>query len=117
MNDRAMPGDRIRAVTSETFRALVLNGQGPIVVEFMSYACAHCGAIEPVLQRVAGILESQVQIVRVNIGIEHELADDYEISGTPTLIMFLNGMEVGRVGGPSPILSDILADITQAFEQ
>ena len=42
--------DRLLAVTGETFPPLVLRGQGPIVVEFMSYACAHCAEIEPVLQ-------------------------------------------------------------------
>jgi len=117
MNDRVTQSDKIRTVTSETFASLVLDGQGPIVVEFMSYACAYCGAIEPILQQVAEIMKSQAKIFRVNIGIEHELANSYEISGTPTLVMFLNGSEVGRVDGPSPVLSDVLATITQAFEQ
>ena len=110
------PADRIPTVTSETFVPSVLNADGRVVVEFMSYACAHCGEIEPVLQQVAGIVQSGERIVRVNVGIERELAEQYQISATPTLVMFLNGREVGRVEGPSPTVSSVLSAITMPFE-
>jgi len=110
------PDDRIPTVTGETFVPLVLNGQGPIVVEFMSYACAHCAEIEPVLQQVAETVKSWEKIFRVNTGMERGLAEQYQISGTPTLIMFLNGTEVGRVEGPAPIASSIVTEITTPFE-
>jgi thioredoxin-like negative regulator of GroEL len=67
--------DRIRTVTSSTFSSLVLEAQGPIVAEFMSYGCAHCRAIEPVLQQVAEMVKSKETIFRVNVGVEQELAD------------------------------------------
>jgi len=115
-----MPGyksiDRIRTVTANTFDRLVLKGEGPIVVEFMSYGCAHCGVIEPDLQQVAEIVESTEKIFRVNIAVDRELADRYQVQGTPTLIMFLNGAVVGRDEGPSPEVSNILAVVRQPYE-
>ena len=115
-----MPGyksiDRIRTVTASTFDRLVLKGEGPIVVEFMSYGCAHCGVIEPDLQQVAEIVESTEKIFRVNIALDRELADLYEVQGTPTLIMFLNGAIVGRDEGPSPDVSNLLAVVKQPYE-
>jgi thioredoxin 1 len=114
-----MPGykslDRIRTVTASTFEGLVLKGEGPIVDEFMSYGCAHCGVIEPDLQQVAEIVESTEKIFRVNIAVDRELADVYEIQGTPTLVMFLNGAVVGREEGPSPDVSNILAVVSQPY--
>ena len=114
-----MPGyrsiDRIRTVTASTFDRLVLNGEGPIVVEFMSYGCAHCGVIEPDLQQVAEMVESTEKIFRVNIALDRELADAYEVQGTPTLIMFLNGAVVGREEGPSPDVSNLLAVVRQPY--
>jgi thioredoxin-like negative regulator of GroEL len=83
----------------------------------MSYGCAHCGAIEPVLRQVAEMIKATEQIFRVNTGLDQDLAESYDIQGTPTLVMFLHGQEVGRVEGPLPILSGILTDITQPFEQ
>ena len=115
-----MPGyrliDRIQTVTASTFDQLVLKGDGPIVVEFMSYGCAHCGVIEPDLQQVAEIVESTEKIYRVNIAVDRELADLYEIQGTPTLVMFLNGAVVGRDEGPSPDVSNILTVVRQPYK-
>jgi len=108
--------DRIRTVTAGTFDCLVLNGEGPIVVEFMSYGCAHCGVIEPNLQRVAEMVESTEKIFRVNIAVDRELADVCGIQGTPTLIMYLNGAIVGREEGPVPDVSNILAVVSKPYE-
>jgi thioredoxin 1 len=114
-----MPGhksiDRIQTVTASTFDRLVLKGEGPIVVEFMSYGCAHCGVIEPDLQQVAEIVKSNEKIFRINVGVDQDLAEQYQIQGTPTLVMFLNGEVVGRDEGPSPIVSNILASIKQPY--
>jgi thiol-disulfide isomerase/thioredoxin len=107
--------DGIRTVTSSTFTPLVLEGKGPIVVEFMSYGCAHCRAIEPHLQKVAMKIAPEETIFRVNVAVEHELAASYEIGGTPTLVMFSNGHEVGRTEGPRPTESSLLSVVTAPF--
>ena len=107
---------KIQTVTTSTFSRMVLEAEGPIVVEFMSYGCAHCREIEPVLEQVANMVEPQELIFRVNIAVEQELAASYQIQGTPTLVMFLNQNEVGRIEGPSPTLSSLLTAVTQPFE-
>jgi len=109
---KSLSRDKIRTVTSGTFTRLVLEAEGRIAVEFMSYGCAHCRAIEPVLEQVAEMVKAQEKIFKVNIAVEQELAGSYQIQGTPTLIMFLNQNEVGRVEGPSPTVSSVLAAVT-----
>jgi thioredoxin 1 len=108
--------ERIRTVTGSTFVPSILKGDGPIVVEFMSYGCGHCRVMEPVLQHVAEVLKASEKMYRVNVAVEHALADFYAIRGTPTLIMFLNGREVGRVDGPHPTVPSVLRAVTQPFE-
>ena len=108
--------DQIQTVTGSTFGEMVLEAQGPVMVEFMSYGCAHCRVMEPVLQKVAEVLKIRVSIFRANIGVEQELAEKYAIQGTPTFVMFRNGVEVGRAEGPSPDFKTVLAVVTQAFE-
>ena len=108
--------DKIRTVTSDTFPSLVLKAQGPIVVEFMSYGCVHCREIEPVLQQVAEMVKSKEKIFRVNTADDQELTDTYEIQGTPTVVMFLNGKEVARVEGPAPTVPSVLTAVTHPFE-
>jgi thioredoxin 1 len=115
-SSRPLPNGSIQTVTSATFTRSVLEAAGPIAVEFMSYGCAHCRVIEPVLEQVARMVEPQERIFRVNIAVEQELAACYQIQGTPTLVMFLNQNEVGRVEGPSPTVSSVLAAVTRPFE-
>ena len=95
----------------------MLDTEGPVVAEFMSYGCTHCRVMEPILQQVAGMVESDESIVRINIAVEQRLAASYAVEGTPTLIMFLGGREVARVEGPHPDVSTVLAVVTQPFEQ
>ena len=109
--------DELRTATSGTFQGLVLEGHGAIAVEFMSYGCAYCRALEPVLQRVATSVKATEAIFRVNVGVEQDLAREYAIRGTPTLVMFLNGQEVGRAEGVHPSASAVLAAVTGPFQR
>jgi thioredoxin len=115
-SEEVVSSAKIRTVTSATFNQRVLEATGPIVVEFMSYGCVHCRAMEPVLQQVAEMVKSKEEIFRVNTAVEQELSDSYQVQGTPTLIMFLQGREVGRFEGPPPIVETILAAVMQPFE-
>jgi thioredoxin 1 len=107
--------DKITSADKNTFSHLVLDGKGPIAVEFMSYGCSHCGTLEPILQQVASMLESKVKIFRVNTETEKELATTFQVEATPTLIMFLNGKNVGKIVGPTPTVSSILTAMAQPF--
>jgi thioredoxin 1 len=107
--------DRIPTVSAAAFEARVLGAPGPIAVEFMSYGCAHCRAMEPVLQQVASELHGREEVVRVNVGVDQDLASAYAIAGTPTFVMFRDAAEVGRVEGPHPTHASVLRAITEPF--
>lgn len=107
--------DFVRSVTGETFESLVLEATHHVAVEFMSYGCEHCRLLEPVLQEVAETLCSREAVFRVNIAIDQELANRYEIEGTPTLVMFLRGDEVGRAVGPDPSVKVLWDAVTRPF--
>ncbi len=115
--DKRSAVDRIATVTAASFSELVLDGAGPIVVEFMSYGCAHCRVFEPVLQEVAAMLVAEEAFFRVNVALEADLADSYGIRGTPTLILFRGGTEIARIEGPSPSTTTLLTAVTRPFSQ
>jgi thioredoxin 1 len=116
MKQQATRTDRIETTTAKDFSHRVLKAEGPIAVEFMSYSCAYCQALEPVLQQVTADLGDRVRILRVNIAVDPELAAGYRILATPTMVMFLNGSAIGRVEGPHPEISSLLAAITEPFQ-
>jgi thioredoxin-like negative regulator of GroEL len=53
--------------------------------------------------------------MRVNVAVDADLANRYSVEGTPTLVMFLNGQEVGRAAGPQPALASVMTAMTQPF--
>jgi thioredoxin 1 len=105
----------IETLTRATFARQVLDARAPIAVEFMSYGCAHCRTIEPVLQQAARAIAAEEQVFRVNVALEQNLAAEYGVEGTPTLIMFRAGKEVGRAEGPSPTLASVMSALTSPF--
>jgi thioredoxin 1 len=109
--------DLIPLVTSESFEELVLNAEGPIAVEFMSYSCGYCRTMEPILEEVAEMLKATEKIFKVNMATDQELGDRYSIEGTPTFTMFLNGKKVGQSRGPNPTISAVLSAVAQPFQE
>ncbi|MBC7386185.1 MAG: thioredoxin family protein [Cryobacterium sp.] len=107
---------KIKTLTSDAFQREIGRGSGQCAVEFMSYSCSFCGQLEPALQEVAGILESRVKIFRVNTATESGLVENFRIDSTPTLIMFRDGKNVGRIEGPSPTVPSLLTAISQPFK-
>ena len=107
--------EKIQTLDSGSFRPMVLEAEGRIAVEFMSYGCGYCRAIEPLLQRVAETIEADETIFRVNIAADPDLASEYGISGTPTFVMFLSGQELGRAEGPSPSFASVRDAVTSPF--
>lgn len=109
--------DYIETVTGNGFNASVLQADGPVAVEFMTYGCPHCKTMEPILQHVADMVRNKELIFRVNIAVELELANYYAIKVTPSLIMFLRGQEVGRVEGLRPTVASVLTAVTHPFQR
>jgi len=68
-----------------------------------------------VLQQVAETLRSREPIFRVNVALEADLAGAYGIEGTPTLIMFSAGREVGRSVGLAADAATVLEALTAPF--
>jgi thioredoxin 1 len=105
----------VQTVTGNSFASRVLESSVPVAVEFMSYGCEHCRLLEPILQGLARKLGARALVFRVNTAIDQDLESRYEIGGTPTLVMFSGGAEVGRTVGPDPSVGAVRDAITGAF--
>ena len=114
-DSETVAADRIEVVDGASFRTKVLQVEGRIAVEFMSYGCGYCRAMEPALKQVAQMIWPDEKIFRVDITANPDLASEYNVGGTPTFVMFLNGEEVGRSEGPDPDLARVRDAITGPF--
>ena len=105
----------VRTVDGDGFDRCVLQAAGRVAVEFMSYGCGYCRAIEPVVQRVAAMIAGEETVFQVNTAAEPDIAKSYAITGTPTFVMFLGGIEVGRAEGPDPTEAAVTEALTRPF--
>ena len=86
---------------SENFKKEVLESEVPVLVDFNATWCPPCQALHPILEEIADE-GGEFKIVAVDIDDEKELAEEYEVSSIPCLILFEDGEETDRKIGLLP---------------
>ena len=82
-------------VTKENFAEEVLKSSLPVLIDFNADWCGPCRMIRPMLDDIAANNDN-IKIVSINIDDEDELADKYEVSSIPCLVLIKDGKEVNR---------------------
>lgn len=86
-----MAASNILTLTEANFREQVLQSSVPVLVDFWAEWCGPCRMIAPVLDELAGEYAARIQIGKVNVDHNQQLAGEYRISGIPTLLLFKGG--------------------------
>lgn len=78
-----MPG-QVVDLTDKNFNVFV-NGERPAVLLFYATWCPHCKSFKPEYESLAKAMGNDVLVARVDGETYGDLADDYDISGYPTV--------------------------------
>ena len=89
-------------VTTASFQADVLDNPKPVMVDFWAEWCGPCRMVSPILDEIATEYADKIDIVKVNVDEEPQLAMQYGVTGNPMMAVFQGGTIAKQMVGARP---------------
>ncbi|NLW16134.1 MAG: thioredoxin [Firmicutes bacterium] len=103
-------------VTDATFKQVVLDDPGLVLVDFWAPWCMPCRILGPIIDKLAREYDGKIKIVKLNTDENPVTAAKYDIMAIPTLIIFKAGQPIHNIAGllPEAQLKQILDQLLAA---
>ena len=88
--------------TVANFEKEVIKDSGIVLIDFWATWCPPCKMIAPILETVAKEKNGEIKVVKVDVDKEPSLAQMFQISSIPTLVLFNKGKMVNSISGAMP---------------
>tara|TARA_B100000401_G_C52705590_1_gene671270 strand:+ start:289 stop:615 length:327 start_codon:yes stop_codon:yes gene_type:complete len=82
---------KIKDLNHENFENEISNSTLPVLVDFWAEWCGPCKTLTPILEELSLELEKKLQVAKVNLDENQDLASKFSIRSIPTLLLFKDG--------------------------
>ncbi len=76
------------------FETKVIKNPKPVLVDFFAQWCGPCKRLAPVLEELSQEMQDKLDIFKIDVDQVPELAERYNVSSIPALIIFERGQEI-----------------------
>jgi thioredoxin 1 len=83
--------DHILKLTDSTFDETISGAEKPVLVDFWAEWCGPCKMIAPVLEELATENGEKLQVAKLNVDDNPNVAMRYNVMSIPTLLVFKPG--------------------------
>ena len=91
-----------KIINTSEFKTNVEENQGVVVVDFFATWCGPCKMLAPVFEQAGEEMQNDETFLKVDIDESLELAQKFQISTVPTVMVFKNGKPVDSLVGFIP---------------
>jgi thioredoxin 1 len=91
--------DSMLTLTDSTFDEAIQGADRPVLVDFWADWCGPCKMIAPVLEELAEEHPDKIQIAKLDVDANLDVARRFEVMSIPTLILFKEGRPQLRLVG------------------
>lgn len=88
----------VEKIYSEDFTSKVIKSPNTVLVDFFADWCGPCKMLAPVLDELS-TSNPEIDFYKINVDENQDIANAFEISSIPCLIIFKDGEEVDRAVG------------------
>lgn len=88
-------------ITDSNFREYIDSGK-PLVLDFWAEWCGPCRMISPLIEELAEEYKEQVNIGKVDVDNNNDVASEFGIRNIPTILFFKEGKMVDKQVGAVP---------------
>lgn len=88
-------------LTKENFENEVVSSEKPVLIDFFASWCGPCRMVSPIVDEIASENE-EFKICKVDVDKQPELAQAFNVSSIPTLVVVKQAKVVNRAVGAQP---------------
>lgn len=78
-------------ITKDNFESEVLNSDKPVLLDLWASWCGPCRMLAPIVSQIAEEYDGKVKVGKINVDDEMELAQAFNVSSIPMLVVMKDG--------------------------